>query len=68
MLFGAWQGERFAREERLKPFKHYRKELKQRGAKGAVAAQSPAERLSVFRAIAASGIGLTIERIRHPLS
>jgi hypothetical protein len=63
VLFGAWQGERFAREERLKPFKHYRKELSQRGPRGAVAAQSPAERLLVFRAIAASGVGLKIERV-----
>lgn len=57
-LFGAWQGERMHREDRLQPLGEY---LKRREPDNP---QTSAERLAVFQTLAAGGVGLKIERIR----
>lgn len=61
-LFGAWQTERFARIEKLKPLAQYVKEARKRS--GPRLAQSAQEKLASFHAIAAGGVPLKIERIR----
>ena len=56
-LWKAWQGERFARERRLKQFAQYVRELKPR--------QSARDMLSVLRSFQASGAKMTIRRVEH---
>lgn len=59
-LFGAHHAERFARTERLMPLSHYLRERKQPAEKPV---QTPAERLTAFRALAARGSPITIELV-----
>lgn len=57
-MFGAWQGERFQREEKLKPFRDYARELRRRER------QSKSEMLNRFREIAASGVPMKITKLK----
>jgi len=52
VLFGAWKAEWFTRQDKLRPFKHYAKQLKQPSRRGP---SRPAERVARYRALAASG-------------
>jgi len=60
MLFGAHKVEQFARSEKLMPLSHY---LRQRNEAAVKAVQSPAERLTAFRALAARGSPIKIELV-----
>lgn len=57
-LFAAWQGERFAREEKLKAFRDYARDLKRRER------QPKAEMLNRFRELAAAGVPMTITKLK----
>lgn len=61
-LYSAWQGERFAREDKLRPFKKYLFEA--RVSKGLQRAQSPMEALAVFETLKGSGIPMKITRLK----
>lgn len=60
-LHTAWQGERFARAEKLKSFKSYAKALATKAADQGP--QTPAEKLATFHTLAAAGVPLKITRI-----
>lgn len=60
-MFGAHQGERFHRVERLRPFYHYAKQLSAKPPEERL--QTAAERLAIFEALASSGVPLKITRI-----
>ena len=60
-LHTAWQGERFARAEKLKPFKSYAKALATKATDQGP--QTPAEKLATFHTLAAAGVPLKITRI-----
>jgi hypothetical protein len=60
-LFGAWNGERFHRVERLRPFPHYAKAM--RSAAAPSRPQTAQERLAVFTAMAGAGVPLKITRV-----
>lgn len=56
-LWGAWQGERFTRTDRLKRWKVYQREVRRTEPKRR---QTDAEKLDVFRSLqAASGLKIT---------
>lgn len=58
-LYGAWNAERFHREELLRPYSHYAKQAgKASGQQKRM--QTAQERLAVFTAMAGGGVGLTI--------
>lgn len=57
VLFGAWATERFAREDKLKGFSHYAKEMLPREP------QTNAGKLAALRNIQASGVPMTIKLI-----
>lgn len=63
VLFGAWATERFAREERLQGFGHYRRTMLGDGEKPSAKATA-LELLGQFRALQAEGIGMTIRKVR----
>jgi hypothetical protein len=64
-LFSAWKGEFFAREERLKGFKHYLTVLTAPAEK-ASARQTPAEMLAAYASRASSGAPIKIELVDFP--
>lgn len=61
-LFSAWQVERFAREDKLRPFKTYLKQV--RVAKETQQPQTPMERLAVFHSLQGAGVPLKITKLR----
>lgn len=61
-LYSAWQTERFAREDKLRPFRKYLGEA--RATKGLQRAQTPIEALAVFETLKGSGVPMTITRIK----
>jgi hypothetical protein len=61
-LYTAWQGERFTREDKLKPFKKYLSEA--RSSKSLQRAQTPGEALAVFHSLHASGVPMQIKRLK----
>jgi len=63
VLFGAWATERFAREERLRGFGHYRSTMLGDGDKAPVKS-APETLLAQFKALQAEGIGMTIRKVR----
>ncbi|MEG8021798.1 hypothetical protein [Sphingomonas aerolata] len=60
-LYGAWQGERFSREEKLQPFKRYLSQAK--ATNTAQPSQTPMEALAVFHGLQSAGIPIKITRI-----
>jgi len=60
-LYGAWQGERFAREDKLQPFKRYLSPAKTTDAGSP--SQTPMEALAVFHGLQSAGIPIKITRI-----
>ena len=60
-LYGAWQGERFAREDKLQPFKQYLSRAKTTDT--AKPSQTPMEALAVFHGLQSAGIPMKITRI-----
>ena len=60
-MFGAWQGERFAREDKLKPLSQYQRQAKTKRRPSR--RQRPAETLAVYEALASSGAPIKITRI-----
>lgn len=60
-LYGAWQGERLAREEKLRPLKHYQRAARRQPKSNRP--QRPDEMLGVFRALEQSGVPIQIRRI-----
>lgn len=56
--FEAWQMARFGRETKLRRLDHYLAELKPKAQ-----AQSPAEMLTVLKALASGGAGMTIRKV-----
>jgi hypothetical protein len=63
-LYSAWQGERFTREDKLKPFNKYLSEA--RASKSLQRAQTAGEALAVFSSLHASGVPMKITRIGSP--
>ena len=64
VLFGAWATERFARQDRLQGFRHYRKTML--GEEGKPPAKAtPMELLEQFRALQAEGVGMTIRKVKR---
>lgn len=59
--FQAWQTERFAREDKLKPVSHYLKQA--RSAEKKSREQTASEKLLAYRAIAARGAPIRIEEV-----
>lgn len=59
-MWGAWQGERFTRTDKLKGWKVYQREIRKAAPKKR---QTDAEKLDVFRSLAAAGAGLRITRL-----
>ena len=57
-MFEAWQGERLAREEKLKPLQQYLPKRKVRGRR-----QAPAEVLAVFTSLESAGVPTRITRL-----
>nr|WP_314471056.1 hypothetical protein [uncultured Sphingomonas sp.] len=64
VLFGAWATERFAREERLRSFGHYRSTMLGDGDKPTAKA-APQALLAQFQALQAEGISMTIKKVRR---
>lgn len=62
VLFGAWATERFARQDRLQGFGHYRKTMLGEEGKPPTKA-TPTELLEQFRALQAEGVGMTIRKV-----
>lgn len=60
VLYGAWVGDFFRRQERLKPFSDYAKTMLPQGPKRRAAG---AELLAQFEAIRAAGVPMTIRRV-----
>jgi len=60
-LYGAWQSERFAREDKLKPFKRYLAQSKT--AAKPQQSQTGMEALAVFESLKSSGVPMKITRI-----
>lgn len=57
VLFGAWAGAMFTRQDKLKGFSHYAKEMLPRDP------QTNAGKLAALRNVQASGVPMTIKRI-----
>jgi hypothetical protein len=63
-LYGAWQSERFARVDKLKPLSSYLKETRKKPVGRVGDRQTPQEMLAALQNIAGTGVALKIERIR----
>lgn len=61
-LFGAWQGERFARTDKLQPLAHYLKRKGRRTDRPAIG--TPQTMLAAFATLAGTGAPITIEKLR----
>jgi len=61
-LYSAWQGERFAREDKLRPFKKYLGEA--RSSATLKPAQTSLEALAVFETLKGSGVPMKITRLK----
>ncbi|MGN5373285.1 hypothetical protein [Sphingomonas hankookensis] len=59
-MYGAWATERFAREDKLRGFDHYRKAMLPTEPRKP---QTPREVLAAFEGIRASGVPMTIRRV-----
>lgn len=63
-MYGAWQTERFAREDKLKPFSQYASKSKKTSKAGA--RQTAGEMLAAFQNRAQSGAPIAIEMVDGP--
>lgn len=61
-MYGAWNGERFHREDRLRAWGHYARHARKLSA-APQKQQTMQERLAVFTSMAGSGVGLKITKI-----
>ncbi len=62
-MWGAWQGERFARIEKLRAWKTYAKEVRKVEPK---APPKNGSRIGAYRSLAAAGAPLKITKLRKP--
>ncbi len=60
VLYGAWVGDFFRRQEKLKPFSDYAKTMLPQGPKRRA---TSTELLAQFEAIRAAGVPMTIKRL-----
>lgn len=65
ILFGAWKGEFFAREEKLRGFAYYLKKLIA-PARPRSERQTPAEMLAAYASRASAGAPIRIELVEKP--
>lgn len=62
VLYGAWATERFAREEKLRGFRYYAKEMLGRDKR---TRQTPMEMLAAFESLRGAGVPMTIRRVKR---